>query len=109
MTYGRLPYNGMSREAVEKPFVQGPFYDPEVSESCRDLLKKILCYNPDKKDNTLRYYGTSLNAWLMLAIGIHTNIASYIVNVPNFYDTLSLHVMFGSINVCFVGDAHPQN
>ena len=46
LTYGRLPFDGRNLETLIKGLARGPSYETEVSERCRDLLKKILRYNP---------------------------------------------------------------
>ena len=49
MVYGRLPFDETSLQTVAKRLAQGPSYKPDVSESCRDLLRKILCHNPGER------------------------------------------------------------
>ena len=60
MVHGRLPFGGRSLETVIKRLVRGPSYKPEVSDSCRDLLKKILCQNPSER---ITLTGIMEHAW----------------------------------------------
>ena len=49
MVYGSLPFEGTSRETVLEQVAEGPSYPPEVSDSCRDLLQKMLCHDPGER------------------------------------------------------------